>query len=399
MIFFKLPKWDYWTLFILISTAIIIVLSPADRKAHAGMRSSEQNGLYGTNWWQKYWENRPNHFGGCGEQTPDDEQIPDDNPNQDQNSDQNSNDLTDTETDADSAAETASDQTESDTTDTYLVAPCTEYTAGTQLGTLFTGPSEISGIVASREQADVLWIHQDSGNTPVLYAIRPDGTSLGQWNIKADFRIYDWEDIAIEPIESGPDLIWVGDIGNNAARDSDIGKARESIRIARLAEPVIDQAQAPMSGTVKTQDSFEFTYPDRPHDAEVLAVDPTTGDMYIFTKEEKAPVYVFRARKPFENSTLELVATLDGQQFEWLNSADFSPNGNELIIRNYYSASYWERSTGREWEVVLTEEPANVKLQKEPAGESIGFALDASGFYTVSEGEKVPIWFYQKKCN
>jgi hypothetical protein len=252
-------------------------------------------------------------------------------------------------------------------------------------------------VAPSRSQSNVLWIHEDSGATPAIYAVTPEGKLLGRWDVETDFWIYDWEDISIEPIDGGPDLIWVGDIGDNAARDPESpGEPRTSIRIARIPEPVIDPALAPISSSVEAIDSFEFTYPDKPHDAEALAADPLTGDLYLFAKEEASPSSVFRARAPLASGVLEAIATIDD---EWLDGADFSPNGRELLVRNYFAASYWERPEGKIWDDVLEEAAINVRLESEPAGESIGFAGDASGFYTISEGTSVPIWFYEKTCS
>src|SRR5690606_16613699 len=38
---------------------------------------------------------------------------------------------------------------------------------------------EASGLVASRKQPDVLWVHNDSGNAATLYALGRDGRNRG----------------------------------------------------------------------------------------------------------------------------------------------------------------------------------------------------------------------------
>jgi hypothetical protein len=68
---------------------------------------------------------------------------------------------------------------------------------------------EASGIVKSRRHAGVFWVHNDSGNAPVLFAIRGDGRILRQYRVAAPN--IDWEDIAID--DAGH--LYLGDIGNN----------------------------------------------------------------------------------------------------------------------------------------------------------------------------------------
>jgi hypothetical protein len=68
---------------------------------------------------------------------------------------------------------------------------------------------EASGIVKSRKHAGIFWVHNDSGNAPLLFAIRADGRIVGQFRIAAPN--IDWEDITID--DQGH--LYLGDIGNN----------------------------------------------------------------------------------------------------------------------------------------------------------------------------------------
>jgi hypothetical protein len=273
--------------------------------------------------------------------------------------------------------------------------PCGQFAAAVQTGTLFDGPSEVSGIVASREQPDVFWIHEDAGAQSILYAISGAGALLGQWKVKTPARIYDWEDIAIEPVAGGPDRIWVGDVGDNGVRDGT--DARGFVSVDRFSEPVVDRTQPPVSGTVTALDSFQFTYPDRPHDAEAIAVEPITGDLYIFGKDNPAPSGIFRARAPLTSGVLELVGTVDATYFD---GADFAPAGDELLVRSYGQTYYWSRAPGATWDATFGTSPKRIHLPNaaEGTGEAIGFAPDASGFYTISENINAPLLYYEKTC-
>src|SRR6516165_11844808 len=67
---------------------------------------------------------------------------------------------------------------------------------------------EASGIVKSRRYPGIFWVHNDSGNPPLLFAIRGDGCIVRQFRVAVPN--IDWEDIAID--DQGH--LYVGDIGN-----------------------------------------------------------------------------------------------------------------------------------------------------------------------------------------
>lgn len=70
---------------------------------------------------------------------------------------------------------------------------------------------EASGIVASRLHPGIFWVHNDSGNESVLFAVRRDGTLVREFKVAAPN--VDWEDIAID--DKGE--LYIADTGNNNA--------------------------------------------------------------------------------------------------------------------------------------------------------------------------------------
>jgi hypothetical protein len=69
---------------------------------------------------------------------------------------------------------------------------------------------EASGIVKSRRFPGIYWVHNDSGNAPLIFAIRGDGRIVRQFRLEVPN--IDWEDIAID--DQGH--LYLGDIGNNS---------------------------------------------------------------------------------------------------------------------------------------------------------------------------------------
>ena len=68
---------------------------------------------------------------------------------------------------------------------------------------------EASGIVKSRRYPGIFWVHNDSGNPPLLFAIKGDGRIVRQFRLA--IPNIDWEDIACD--DQGH--LYLGDIGNN----------------------------------------------------------------------------------------------------------------------------------------------------------------------------------------
>ncbi len=69
---------------------------------------------------------------------------------------------------------------------------------------------EASGIVKSRRHPGIFWVHNDSGNAPLLFAVRGDGRIVRRFRLA--IPNLDWEDIAIDDRSH----LYLGDIGNNA---------------------------------------------------------------------------------------------------------------------------------------------------------------------------------------
>ncbi|MEK7765743.1 MAG: hypothetical protein AAB368_05850, partial [bacterium] len=92
---------------------------------------------------------------------------------------------------------------------------------------------EVSGLVLSRKNRDVFWVHNDSGDTARLFALRPSGRVLAEVNLRG-ISATDWEDVALGPGPlRGRDYLYVADFGNNC-------ECRGVLTIHRILEPVAE---------------------------------------------------------------------------------------------------------------------------------------------------------------
>src|SRR5215203_986867 len=65
-----------------------------------------------------------------------------------------------------------------------------------EIGKLSSELREASGIAASRTQAGVFWMHNDSGSEPVLYRTNASGAILSAVRVAGATNV-DWEDVAV----------------------------------------------------------------------------------------------------------------------------------------------------------------------------------------------------------
>jgi len=255
------------------------------------------------------------------------------------------------------------------------------------------GLREISGIAASLQNKDVLYLHEDNGHSNYLYLTNARGEDLGKLTIAGSYN-RDWEDIAIGP---GPlpeqSYIYIADIGDNHAW-------HHSMQIYRLPEPVLNTQAASVRKTVKGVEVITLQYPDKPHNAETILLDPITCDLYIATKEDDGcRMYVARyPQSTHQKITLEPVITLP---FRLVTSGAIASNGLEIFLRSEDFYWHWQRAEGETVATALKRRPLQIVPEiKEPQGEAICFAPDQGSYFTCSEVHRtqVPtIYLYKKE--
>lgn len=257
--------------------------------------------------------------------------------------------------------------------------------------------NEVSGVAASRTQPPLLWVHNDSGGAPALYAIRPDGTLVATYTIEGATNT-DWEDIAVGPgPQRGASYLYVGDIGGNLPRDH--------LTVYRVAEPT---APVTPTGTLALSGAggavIALRFPDHPVDAESMFVDPRRGDLYLIDKEYTSGVgRVFRAPKRAlvdgADITLEDVASftlppddpnapMGVARFPGtiITGADISPDGSTILVRTYRRVVAFSRGDHATVAAAFRRHPCDAPQIDEPQGEAIGFTANGASYVTISEG-------------
>ena len=255
--------------------------------------------------------------------------------------------------------------------------------------------TEVSGAVASSDHDGVIWVHNDSGDGPRTMAIDLAGARLAEATIPGA-PAFDIEDIAIER-RDGVDRLWLGDVGDNDARDG--GSGRREVHVVRIDEP---DPRASPTIRVGAFDDLVLTYPDRPHDCEGILVDSESGDLYLFAKENTgtANVYVLRAPAAAGRHVLELAGSIalgsspelpDGS----ITGADLSADARFVAVRTYGWVMVYARAAAMRIEEALAAPTIALLRTREAQGEAVCFSAEGD-VVTMSEGRGTGITRYPR---
>jgi hypothetical protein len=188
--------------------------------------------------------------------------------------------------------------------------------------------------------------------------------------------------------------LYVGDIGDN-------DKSRKEIIVYRVAEPAVTAADADSDrneplGT-EPAEAIHLKYPDGRHDAEALAVHPTTGDLYLITKTRSATAAasVYKLSAPFSTSTIHTLEKVGDIRVPSLlpgmiTGGDISPDGRKVVLCDYfnaYEASLPEASSLK-FDDIWKQPPAIIRLGQRQQGEAVCYRLDGRAIVATSEGTR-----------
>lgn len=254
---------------------------------------------------------------------------------------------------------------------------------------------EISGVVESRRNPAVLFVHNDSGDSPRFFAIDRRGQLLAELQLPSVPLLIDAEDIAIGPGPGGGNFVYLGDTGNNFASFGQ-GIPRRKAVIYRMPEPEVPLT-AP--GTkMQLEDVFPivFTFPRGARDVEAFFIDPASGDLYLLSKQPDHRSQLLRASAALltgGGGELELAAELDLGRASLPGStlptaASISRDGSMILVRTYETVLLFRRTAGEPIASALRRPSEELPAPREHQGEAISFVDDDSAFLTISEGVK-----------
>ena len=214
---------------------------------------------------------------------------------------------------------------------------------------------EMSGIVASTYK-DIYWVHNDSGDSPRIFAIKVDGNvvlpslvkvlspdrSSDRWEGYAIDNAWhqDWEDIAI-----ADGKLFIADVGNN-------NNARRDLGVYVVNEPnpnYIHKTRAAKFLPIRYPDQLQ--YPAKRWHFDCEAVFTFEGKLYFLTKHRQSgkplawepgtKLYRLDTHHTGQDNVLTLVDRHSG--ITLATGADVSPDSDRLAVLTYARLWVFER--------------------------------------------------------
>jgi hypothetical protein len=252
---------------------------------------------------------------------------------------------------------------------------------------------ESSGLVASRLTPGLFWTHNDSGDGPFIYCFDSRGAGRGVWRVTgASAR--DWEDIAAGPgPQRSQNYLYIGDIGDNQER-------RSEIIVYRVSEPIITAADSASTKSkprmTETAETIRLRYPDGKHDAETLMVHPVTGSIFVVTKVAFANPSVYEATGPVRSEkpiTLKRVGelTIPSLLGGIITGGDISPDGSRIALCDYMQGYEIVLPRGGSFNTIWNQPLRPIGLGERKQGEAIAYRLDGKALLVTSEGSPAPL--------
>lgn len=227
--------------------------------------------------------------------------------------------------------------------------------------------NEMSGLVKSRRYKNVWWVHNDSGDTPRLFALDEKGQVIFppymKGSVWADKKVagkkmwaglkieqasnIDWEDIAADD-----DSLYISDMGNN-------GNARRDLGVYQLSEPnprAVDKSRTLCFIPIRYPD--QKTFPGKKWDFDCESLFVSAGKLYFLTKHRRpgeirgmtlgTKLYRLDTQNKGTVNTLTLVGK--HEKLFAPTAADLSPDGRYLAVLTLTSIWLFEKpKSGDDW--------------------------------------------------
>lgn len=224
---------------------------------------------------------------------------------------------------------------------------------------------EASGLAPSRRRADMLWVLNDSGNTPDLFAVTTNGTGVGVLRVEG-VQNEDWEDLASFQMDGQPWLL-VADCGDNPG-------FRDECLLHVVPEPPAAPAM-----TARPAWTIRYRYEDGARDCESVAVDAPRKRVLLLSKDSHTPVLYELALSPADRSALQTARRIGeirtipppvgglsrgilARIGSLTTAMDLTEDGRRLAVLTYEHGYLFERGTNEEWSAVLPRPPARIEL-------------------------------------
>jgi hypothetical protein len=243
--------------------------------------------------------------------------------------------------------------------------------------------NEASGLAASRLYPSVLWVINDGGNDPVLYAVGIDGADLGSFRVDGA-RNYDWEALASFQLQNTAYLL-IADVGDN-------WEQRKTSSLYVVEEPSITKAGLSADTSVSIAWHIRFTYADGPRDCEAVAVDPAQQRVLLLSKRSMPPVLYELPLQPVDDDTIAIAQPVTTvPHVNWPTAMDLSFDGLATLVLTYNSVYLFLRRPDEGWSNAYKNQPRRLNFIQLNQQEAACFGFYGKSVFVTSEKRPAPL--------
>ena len=261
---------------------------------------------------------------------------------------------------------------------------------------------EASGMAASRLRADVLWLLNDGGNDPYLYAAGRNGSDLGRVRILNAPNV-DWEDLAAFRFDNSAYLL-IADVGDNKAQ-------RKDYYLYIVREPEVSGRLPDDAAALDWTWRIRFMYADGPRDCEAVGVDPLEKKILLLSKRRVPPVLYELPLKTENSHTLQIARRITaienipqpttddliedpkfGRFRAQPTALDISSDGSLIVVLAYKNAFLYKRPASDRWSGVFQKPPLLVVMPQLRQAEALCFDAQGRSLFVTSEKRPAPIY-------
>lgn len=270
---------------------------------------------------------------------------------------------------------------------------------------------ECSGIAIGRANPGVIWVHNDSGDGPHLYATNAEGKALGRVTLDG-VKARDWEDMCSFTMD-GAHYLLIGDVGDNRRK-------RESVVLYLVREPTLtlevgDESDNENDHTIEVEGVIRVRFEGGPHNCESVAFDVGTRTIMLVSKHDvklgvQAKVFALPLPQPLpddpsaeddegsdDKPTVHEAKRIASVPAMMTMALDISPDGRRAALLTTTRVMLFDRDDDHDdvesWARAFNAKPARIgKPTKLPQAEALCYDADGESLLITSEGKPCPLW-------
>jgi hypothetical protein len=243
--------------------------------------------------------------------------------------------------------------------------------------------NEASGMASSRLYPSVLWVVNDGGDDPILYAVGTDGADLGTFRVDGASN-YDWEALASFQLQDTAYLL-IADVGDN-------WEQRKTSSLYVVEEPSITKTGLGNDSPVPIAWQIRFTYADGPRDCEAVAVDAVRERVLLLSKRNLPPVLYELPLQPTEADAIAVAQRLTTvPHLKWPTAMDLSPDGLSALVLTYNSIYLFPRRPDSDGSYEFQNQPQHLHFAQLDQQEAACFGFYGKSIYATSEKRPAPL--------